>query len=35
MWSTVELLELRVFLTFAEELQYGRTAERLGLPPCA
>lgn len=31
MWRTVELREIRVFLTLAEELHFGRTAERLGL----
>src|SRR3954469_3937986 len=31
MWSTVELREIRVFLTLAEELHFGRSAERLGL----
>ncbi len=33
MWSTVELRELRVFLTLAEELHFGRTAERLHVTP--
>jgi DNA-binding transcriptional LysR family regulator len=33
MWSTVELREIRVFLTLAEELHFGRTADRLGLTP--
>jgi hypothetical protein len=28
MRSTVELREIRTFLTLAEELQFGRTAER-------
>ena len=31
MWQTVELREIRVFLTLAEELHFGRTAERLSL----
>ncbi len=31
MWETVELREIRVFLTLAEELHFGRTAERLGV----
>jgi DNA-binding transcriptional LysR family regulator len=33
MWSAVELREIRVFLTLAEELHFGRTAERLGVTP--
>jgi DNA-binding transcriptional LysR family regulator len=33
MWQTVELGEVRVFLTLAEELHFGRTAERLKLTP--
>jgi DNA-binding transcriptional LysR family regulator len=33
MWETVELRELRVFLTLAEELHFGRTADRLRLTP--
>jgi DNA-binding transcriptional LysR family regulator len=31
MWETVELRELRVFLTLAEQLHFGRSADRLGL----
>jgi DNA-binding transcriptional LysR family regulator len=31
MWETIELRELRVFVTLAEELHFGRSAERLGL----
>lgn len=31
MWDTVELREIQVFLTLAEELHFARTAERLGL----
>jgi DNA-binding transcriptional LysR family regulator len=31
MWSTVELREITLFLTLAEELHFGRTAERLQL----
>src|SRR5215213_2293450 len=31
MWSAVELREIRVFVTLAEELHFGRTAERLEL----
>jgi DNA-binding transcriptional LysR family regulator len=30
-WPTVELREIHVFLTLAEELHFARTAERLGL----
>jgi DNA-binding transcriptional LysR family regulator len=33
MWQTVELRELRLFLTLAEELHFGRTAEKLRLTP--
>jgi DNA-binding transcriptional LysR family regulator len=31
MWETIELREIRVFLTLAEELHFGHTAKRLGL----
>jgi DNA-binding transcriptional LysR family regulator len=31
MWQTIELREIRIFLTLAKELHFGRTAERLGL----
>ena len=33
MWQTVEFREVRVFLTLAEELHFGRTAESLQLTP--
>jgi DNA-binding transcriptional LysR family regulator len=31
MWQTVELREIRIFLVLAEELHFGRTADRVGL----
>jgi DNA-binding transcriptional LysR family regulator len=31
MWSSVELRDLRVFITLAQELHFGHTAERLGI----
>jgi DNA-binding transcriptional LysR family regulator len=33
MWEAIDLRELRVFLTLAKELHFGRTADRLRLTP--
>jgi DNA-binding transcriptional LysR family regulator len=33
MWEAIDLRELRVFLTLAEELHFGRTADRLRVTP--
>jgi DNA-binding transcriptional LysR family regulator len=33
MWTSIELRDLRVFITLADELHFGRTGELLGLTP--